>query len=103
MMEDNLEAARAKMARYRILKILDAGRPLPVGEGLIAQILVDADLQVTQMGIRRALQYLTDKGYVELAKPNGAEYWEARLMPKGVDYLEDAHIVDPGIARPKSV
>lgn len=98
---ENLEAARARMTRYRILRILDVGRPMPVGEGLIAQILVDADLQVTQVGIRRALQYLADKQYVELSR--APEYWDERLLPAGVDYLENQHIVDPGIARPVSV
>lgn len=100
---DQLELARAKMARYRILKILDAGRPLPVGEGLIGEILIDADLQVTPIAIRRELQYLSDKGYIDLKNSQGAEFWEAKICPKGIDYLEDAQMQDPGISRPRTV
>lgn len=96
----DLEQARRRMVRYRILKILDAGRPHPVGEGLISEVLVDADLSVSPNSIRKALQYLADKGYVHLSEPRGASHWEARLLPKGVDYIEDDASEDPGIARP---
>lgn len=91
------------MIRYRILKVLDAGRPYPVGEGLLVEVLGDLDLQATAHEIRRALQYLADKSFVEVAEPRGMQHWEARLLPAGVDYLEDPHAVDPGIARPGDV
>lgn len=98
-----LELARIKMIRYRILKILDAGRPYPVGEGLLVDVLADADLRVTQHEARKGLQYLSDKGYLTIIEPPGAAYWEARLLPPGVDYLENPHAVDDGIARPGEV
>lgn len=101
-LSEQLNYAKIKMARYRILKILDAGRPVPVGEGLIAEILVDVDLQMTQWETRRALQYLCDKKYVALDIHHG-EPWLARLLPEGVDYLEDPRRSDPGIARPESL
>lgn len=98
-----LENARRKMIRYRILKILDAGRPLPVGEGLINSILVDADLGATQQDVRKALQYLADKDYleIELPKRGVSTHWSATLQPKGVDYLENVDMDDIGIARPE--
>ena len=97
-----LENARRKMIRYRILKILDAGRPLPVGEGLINTILIDADLSATQSEVRRALQYLQDKNYLEVEMPKRgvSVHWSARLLPTGVDYIENVSMEDPGIARP---
>lgn len=99
---EQLENARRKMVRYRILKILDAGRPLPVGEGLIGSILIDADLDATESDVRKALQYLEDKGFVEIEMPKRGinSHWSARLLPTGVDYIENAHIDEPGIARP---
>lgn len=99
-LQTKLELARVKMIRYRILKILDAGRPYPVGEGLIVEVLDDVDLAVTQHEARKALQYLSDKGYVAIKEPPGAAYWEARLLPPGVDYLENPLAEDFGIARP---
>jgi len=97
--EDLMQAQR-RMVRYRVLKILDAGRPLPVGEGLIKDILGDADLEATSQDIKKALQYLCDKNFVEIKKMPG--YWEARLLPFGVDYLENPDIEETGIARPAS-
>jgi len=98
---EGLERARRLMIRYRLLKILDAGGSLPVGEGLIKQILVDADLAASQSDVRRAMQYLADKSYIEIKK--GSQYWDARLLPVGVDYLDDHSVVDSGIARPESI
>lgn len=97
---EKLEQARRKMIRYRILKILDAGRPYPVGEGLIELVMIDADLNASKMESRKALQYLCDKKYVDLETK---EVWEARLLPYGVDYLENPDIDDVGIARPTSI
>lgn len=94
-----LERARIRMTRYRVLAILNAGNPYPVGEGLIAQVLDDCDLQPTPDGIRRSLQYLADKGLVSLDMTS-EPHWQARLLPAGVDYLEDPRASDPGIARP---
>ena len=100
-LKNKLELARIKMIRYRILKVLDVGRPYPVGDGLLVDVLVDADLNVTQHETRRALQYLCDKGYVDI-KDHGS-HWEARLLPKGVDYIEISHTEDDGIARPVEI
>jgi len=97
-----LSHARARMIRYRILKILDAGRPYPVGEGLIGDILVDIDLDATQMEIRRALQYLRDIQFVDLTDERG-QPWMASLLPAGIDYLENTRLTQPGIARPEEM
>lgn len=97
---EDLERARRKMIRYRILKILDAGRPYPVGEGLIESVMIDADLNATKIESRKALQYLSDKKYVALETK---EVWEGRLLPHGVDYLENPEMDDVGIARPTTL
>lgn len=99
-LHSRLDLARVKMVRYRILKILDAGYPYPVGEGLMVEVLADADLRVTQMEARKALQYLSDKGYVSIEEPKGGAHWEAQLLPKGVDYIQNPDLDDDGIARP---
>jgi hypothetical protein len=97
-MSDKLEKAKRRMLRYRVLRTLQIGYPRPVGETLISEVVVDADLAATPTEIRSALTYLGDSGYVELNQ--AGEYWEAKLLPKGVNFLEDDSIKDPGIARP---
>jgi len=94
-----LEQARRRMIRYRVIAILDAGRPYPVGESMLLDVLTDADLAATQDDVRKALQYLCDKGFVEI-EINERKVWESRLLPDGVDYLENKNIDEPGIARP---
>lgn len=97
---EKLEKARRKMLRYRLLRTLQIGYPRPVGEGLIAQVVVDADLAATHEQIRAALTYLADSQFIELHV--AGEFWEGRLLPKGVNFLEDESLMDPGIARPAS-
>ena len=98
-MREQLAGARIKMIRWRILAVLNAGRPYPVGETLIADVLTDVDLQTTQSDIRNALQYLADKGFCELTSPP-VNHWEARLLPRGVDFVEYNLPDEPGIIRP---
>lgn len=101
----SLDTARKRMARWRILRILAAGRPYPVGEGLIGQVLTDADLAMTMNEIRNDLEYLKDKGYIEtkeVSVPGEGKHLEARLLPKGVDYVEYTTAEDdPGVLRPE--
>ncbi|HYE35469.1 hypothetical protein [Methylocaldum sp.] len=97
-LNDRLQMARIKMIRYRVLKTLEAGYPYPVGDGLLADVLTDADLQASQGDVRKALTYLSDKGYIELTE--GREFWEGKLLPKGIDYLENPTMEDVGITRP---
>lgn len=101
-----LDNARKRMARWRILRILYTGRPYPVGEGLIAEVMNDADLAMTMTEIRSAIQYLQGKGYVtykEVRVPGEGTHWEAMLESKGVDFLEYTIEDDPGISRPDQV
>ncbi|MDY6979206.1 MAG: hypothetical protein SV201_04955 [Pseudomonadota bacterium] len=101
-MAANLENARKKMMRWRILRILYVGRPYPVGEGLIMEVMDDADLPVTQTELRSALVYLKDKDYVdykEVRQTGEAAHWEVQLRSKGVDFVEYNIPDDPGITR----
>ncbi len=98
----DLDRAKTKMARWRILRILYSGRPYPVGEGLIVDVLIDADLQMTPTQVRNALQYLCDKKLIELkqARNDDGKHWEARLLADGVDFVDGFGEPIDGIARP---
>lgn len=97
-----IDNARKRMGRWRILRILYTGRPYPVGEGLIAEVMTDADLAMTQNEIRSALQYLADKDFLTTKEvKNDGTHVEACLRSKGVDFVEYTIPDEPGIARPQ--
>ncbi len=103
MSDNQLLSARRRMLRWRILKTLDASRPVPVGESLLLDVINDCDLAVTRTDLIRALQYLAEKGYCktqQITKNGPAKYTESALTARGIDYVEYAIDADVGIARP---
>ena len=94
-----LEKARREIARWRILRILDAGRPGKVNEQLIGLALNDAECQLTATELRRELDYLRDRKLV-LVHGEGSSAWSAELTHYGVDVVEYTVDCYPGIARP---
>lgn len=102
-MSTPLETARKKMARWRVLRILYTGQPYPVGDGLITEIMPDADLAMTPTEVRNVLQYLADKGMVEIKiikHPGEPNVWESRLLPQGIDFIEYNSPDEAGVSRP---
>jgi hypothetical protein len=97
--EIDLEKAQREQTRWRMLKILDAGRPLPVSETVILQILQDAALPITPSMLRRELDYLADRRLVLITGQN-SPVWAAELTRHGVDVVEYTVDCQPGIARP---
>lgn len=100
MSEFNLDRARIRDLRWRILKVLDAGRPQRVGERLILSVLCDADLQVTPRELRRELDYLRDHQLVELEGERSPD-WKAALTGQGVDVVGYDAEAPAGVARPE--
>lgn len=95
-----MDKAHREQVRWRILKVLDAGRPLAVSELMVLQVLQDALLHVTPHGLRRELDYLEDRKLVVIHGRN-APVWSAELTHYGVDIVEYTIDCLPGIARPK--
>ncbi|MBW8034206.1 MAG: hypothetical protein FVQ79_00630 [Planctomycetes bacterium] len=90
----NLELQRNRLRRLRVLQILYSDRPEMIGEGMIFQLLrQDADLDPTQDGVRRSLDYLEQRGYVQITNKD-SKIWIAKITADGVDYLEGP---DPGV------
>ncbi|MEF2154663.1 hypothetical protein V3390_00175 [Luteimonas sp. FXH3W] len=99
MHEIDLDKAHREQARWRILKVLDSGRPMAVSELVILQALNDATLSLTPNGLRRELKYLEDRRLVTLANLSST-VWAAALTRFGVDVVEYTVDCMPGIARP---
>ena len=93
----NLERAKREQVRWRLLALLDAGRPIGVAETLLLGAIIEAMLPATPMEIRRELDYLEEKGLVRVAR---GDVWTAELTADGIDVVEYAAPVPVGIARP---
>jgi DNA-binding transcriptional ArsR family regulator len=96
----NLEQKQREEARWRILRVLDAGRPVPVSEAIVWRVVSEMNLQLSPNSIRRELSYLRDLGLVDLLNENG-DTWFARLTAAGVDVVEYTTAAPAGIARPR--
>jgi hypothetical protein len=100
MHEIDLEKAQREEMRWRILKILDAGRPGKVPETLILSVLQDISLPATPASLRRELDYLRDRKLIDL-QCEDCPIWSAELTRAGVDVVEYTVACEAGIARPK--
>jgi hypothetical protein len=100
MSEIDLEKARREVMRWRILCALNAGRPLPMSEDLVLQVLQDAALEVTHHGLRRELDYLENRKLIEISSRH-TPCWMAELTHLGVDVVEYTVDCNAGIARPR--
>ncbi len=100
MHEIDLEKAIREETRWRILRALDAGRPLPVSETVIFRALADSTLPITPSQLRRELDYLRDKDLIELENEDQPT-WGAALTGYGVDVVEYTVNAPAGINRPK--
>lgn len=99
MSKPDMEKARRETNRWLILQCLDCARPLGAGEVLLLTALTDT-VQITQLELRRELDYLQDRQLVELSGRGGPQ-WNAKLTRHGVDVAEYTVEVEPGIARPQ--
>lgn len=93
----------AREIRGWILRILYMNMPEWAGDHLISQILTDAQYRVSPAQVQGHLNYLAEKGYVELkevtSEETGLTRHIARLTPKGIDLVEGNIPEDPGVDR----
>lgn len=99
MHEVDFERAQREEARWRILRALDAGRPISVSETIILRTLQDIKLGLTAHGLRRELDYLEDRELIVI-EGRDSPVWIAALTRLGVDVVEYTVPCQPGIARP---
>jgi len=96
----DLEQKNREEARWRMLRVVDAGRPIAVSEQIIWRVLADIKLSLSLNAVRRELAYLRDLGLLEL-EGEGDETWFARLTASGVDVVEYNFPSPAGVARPR--
>jgi hypothetical protein len=96
----DLEQKQREEARWRILRVVDAGRPIAVSEQIIWRVLADIKLSLSLNAVRRELAYLRDLNLLEL-EGEGGETWFAKLTAPGVDVVEYNFPSPAGVARPR--
>lgn len=96
----DMEKARREQIRWLCLVALNAGRPLPVAEGLVLAAIQAVPVQCTALELRREMDYLEDRKLLALHRLEGSP-WAAELTRHGVDFVEYTIDAEPGIARPK--
>jgi len=94
------ERNRIEQIRWIALDAISHGRPYTVPENLMLSAIQSAPVQCTALELRRELDYLFERGLVELKRPEGA-LWTAKLTRDGIDVHDYTKDVEPGIARPK--
>lgn len=97
----DMKTIMSKQIRGYIMKVLHIGHPQPTGSNVVEVCLVDAGLPVTPTALSGHLDYLKEKGYIELSKPDlkgiDLPLALAKLTPKGIDLLEGNIEADPGV------
>lgn len=101
-MSETMQALREEV-RWRILMLLHEVYPIGSAEAVIWRRVVDQPLAMTEtIALRRELCYLEEKALILIEKGN-PHGWFAQLTAYGVDVVEYAVMVPPGIARPVSL
>ncbi|SDI49516.1 hypothetical protein [Paenibacillus naphthalenovorans] len=97
----DMKTIMSRQIRGYIMKVLQIGHPQPTGSNVIEICLVDAGLPVTPTALSGHLDYLKEKGYIEITKPGlkGIDLPISlpKLTPKGIDLLEGNIDPDPGV------
>jgi hypothetical protein len=97
-----IEQAKKEAARWIILRVLDAGRPVGCNGSLILTVLDGERLLNSPSELRRELDYLADRGLVAIEQDDNDETsFAAKLTAMGVDVVEYTAPAPAGIARPK--
>jgi len=97
--EQSIELARLRIIRGRIIKALYVSRPFTIADDMLLSILTDDRARATRVEVQRALQYLADKQFVATEGDDFTDRLHARLLPAGVDFQENARIIDQSITR----
>lgn len=96
----DLQKQKREQLRWLILETLNSARPIGANEGLILNVVNDVQGGVTNLELRRELDYLVDRDLVDISKKESG-MWHAELTRYGVDVVEYTVECEPGIARPR--
>jgi len=93
------EKIRRENMRWLVLLTLYNASPIGAYEELLLATIQAVHQDATALEVRRQLDYLSDRGLVQLRKEPGGR-WFGDLTRDGTDVAEYTVDCDPGIARP---
>lgn len=96
----DMEKHKREQLRWLILETLNSARPIGANENLILNVANEIQGGVTNLELRRELDYLCDRGLISVNGKN-SPVWHAELTRDGVDVAEYTVECDAGIARPR--
>ena len=99
--EIDIEQKRREVARWAVLRILDAGRPIGVNGAVVLRILAEQKLLFLASELRREFGYLRELGLIEVEDEESHEFFAGRLTSAGVNIVEYAAPAPAGVARPR--
>jgi DNA-binding PadR family transcriptional regulator len=88
---------RREGLRADLLLILNVARPTGASEQLIMRTLGDSYDEVGPNELRKELDYLDDKGLVDISQRH-KDVWKAQLSSDGIDVVEGAVTTPDGIS-----
>ena len=98
-MKVDMEKVRRETMRWLVLLALYHAKPYGTYEEVLLATVQAIYPDGTSLEVRRVLDYLEDRGLVDLRK-EPAGRWFADLTRLGTDIVEYTVECDPGIARP---
>lgn len=99
-MTPDIQKSRRENLRWYILLALDSARPLGASEQVIYSAVQPIVPDLTQLELRREMDYLDERGLIEVSGRDG-QAWLGKLTRHGMDIVEYTQPCDAGIARPK--
>ena len=98
-MNIDIEQSRREAARWAILRILDAGRPVGVNDTVMLSVLEGEKLLTSWRELQRESGYLSALGLLTIEDEREGAF-AAKLTAAGVDVVEYTASAPAGIARP---
>jgi len=95
----DIEQQRRAAARWTILRILDAGRPVGVNDSVMLSILVEEKFLASWRDLQRECDYLHALSLLTF-EDETEESFAAKLTAPGIDIVEYNAPAPAGIARP---
>ena len=99
-MTPDIQKARRENLRWMILQALNSARPIGASEQVIYSAVQPVIPDVTQLEMRKELDYLDERELVEVTERDGPA-WFGKLTRHGIDVVEYTQPCEAGIARPK--
>lgn len=97
-MKRPISNVRRERARWRVLRILQASRPVGASERIISRILTETGLPYSSADLRRELTWMADAGLIEIiAEEDGTV--AAKLTRDGIDVAEYSVPAPEGVRR----